>query len=91
MKTQHNIKELENKLNSFLMSNDVKIGQPISKKKYSPVIGCEYDSMSHLFALVIPSEFKTAICSFLRKNDLENIFQHEITGEVGYTRIIVYL
>lgn len=90
MKTQYDIKKLEDKLNSLLMSNDIRIGTPISKKEYSPLLGYEYDAMAHTISLVIPSKLTTTLMSWLRKQGLENIFHHEIE-ESGYMRIIIYL
>ena len=91
MKTQNDITKLQNKLNSLLMSNDIKIGTPISKKKYSPLLGCEYDSIAHTINFVIPAGVKTVLFSFLKKNELENFYQHEIAEENGYIRVTVYL
>jgi hypothetical protein len=91
MKTQNDIAQLENKLNSLLMSHDIKVGKPISKKKYSPLLGYEYDAISRTFVFVIPTAFKTTLFSLLKKNELENIYQHEIIEESGYIRATVYL
>jgi hypothetical protein len=85
MKTQYDIKKLEDKLNSFLMSNDVKIGIPISKKAHSPLLGYEYDTIS----VVMPSKLITTLFSWLRRQGLENMSQHEIE-ESGYIRVIIY-
>jgi hypothetical protein len=91
MKTQHDIKNLEIKLDALLMSNDVKIGTPLSKKKYSPLLGYEYDAVSHTIALVIPTSLKATAMSLFKKQNLDNVSQHEITGETGYIRIVIYL
>lgn len=91
MKTQNDIKKLEIKLDAILMSNDIKIGTPISKKQYSPLLGYEYDAVSHTISLVIPIALKTTLISLFKKQELENISQNEIMGESGYVRIIVYL
>jgi hypothetical protein len=91
MKTENDIKKLEIKLEAILMSNDVNIGMPISSKKYSPLLGYEYDSISHSIALIIPTSLKSTVMTLFRKQDVGNISQHEITGESGYVRIVIYL
>lgn len=91
MKTQHDIKNLEIKLDALLMSNDVKMGTPVSQKKYSPLLGYEYDAISHTIALVIPTSLKDTLMSLLRKQDFEDVSHHEITSETGYIRIVIYL
>jgi hypothetical protein len=55
------------------------------------LLGYEYDAVSHTIALVIPTSLKGTVTSLLKKQDLDNIFQHEITGETGYIRIVIYL
>jgi hypothetical protein len=91
MKTQHDIKNLEIKLDALSISNDVKIGVPLSQKKYSPLLGYEYDVISYIIALVIPTCLKDTLMSLLKKQDLENVSHHEITSEMGYIRIVIYL
>jgi hypothetical protein len=90
MKTQNDIRKLEERLNSLLMINDVQIGTPISKEKYAPLSGYEYDAITHTMSLIVPARLNSTFTTWFMKQGLENINYHRIENS-SYMKILVYL
>jgi hypothetical protein len=90
MKSAHEIIKLKENLHELLLRNDVKIGEPISKNKYLPLTGYEYDAISHELSLIIPSGLSNIFLSWFMKQGLENLSHHEIAS-TGYMKIMIYL
>lgn len=90
MKTPSDIRKLEERLHSLLMVNEIQIGIPVSKDKYAPLSGYEYDAISHTISLVVPMRLMRVFMSWFIKQGLENISYHEIEKS-SHVKIIVYL
>lgn len=90
MKTQNDIRKLEERLYSFFMSNDVQIGVPISQEKCALLSGYEYDAISHTMVLIVPDRLSNIFTSWFMKQGLENISHHEIEN-TSYVKIFIYL
>lgn len=90
MKTQNDIRKLEEKLHSLMMVQDIQIGVPISNEKYAPLSGYEYDAISHTMALIVPARLTNMFTTWFMKQGLDNISHHEIENS-SYMKILVYL
>ena len=91
MKSPNDIRKLEDKLMTFLMLNDIKIGMPISQKNHIHILGFEYDAISHTISIIIPEKLKRNLVTFFKKQGLENFYIHDITDEAGFINFLVYL
>ena len=90
MKSAYEVHKLEDKLRELLLRHDIKMGEPISKDKYLPLAGYEYDAITHNLSVIVPLTLSHIVLAWFIKQGLENVTHHEIAG-TSYMKIIVFL